>query len=67
MKRIDHADTNYRVIEDRYRRIEEANKNITGIDYGKRQAERTLAMIPKIDVNMGGAKDDNVHSKNESK
>lgn len=67
MKRIDHADTNYRVIEDRYRRIEEANKNITGIDYGKRQAERTLAMIPKIDVNIvGGKKHDDVHDQNES-
>ena len=37
-----------------------------GFYYGKRQMAKTLAMIPKIDVNMGGAKDDNVHSKNES-
>lgn len=34
----------------------DVNKNITGIDYGKRSAEKTLAQVPKIDVNIGEPK-----------
>lgn len=41
-------------MEEYWRKREEINKRVTGIDYGKRQAERTLASIPKIDVNIGG-------------
>lgn len=29
---------------------ETINKKVSGIDYGKRQAEKTLASVPKIDV-----------------
>lgn len=68
MRRIDTADRRYDVIEERYKRIEEANKNITGIDYGKRQAEKTLAAIPKIDVNIvGGKTNDDVHDQDNTK
>lgn len=28
------------------------NENVTGLDYGKRQAEKILASVPKIDVNI---------------
>lgn len=66
-RHIDSVDTRYRQIEERYKRIEESNKNVTGIDYGKRQAAKTLASIPKIDVNIeGGKKYDDVHSKNNT-
>lgn len=35
-----------------------------GLNYGKRQMEKTLAMIPKIDVNLERSTDhDDVHSK----
>ena len=29
---------------------ETINEKVSGIDYGKRQAEKTLASVPKIDV-----------------
>ena len=65
-RNIDYVDAKYRSIEERYRIIEEKNKNITGVDYGKRQAERTLASVPKIDVNLeGGRRYDDVHSKDD--
>lgn len=31
---------------------EKVNERITGLDYGKRSAEKTLAKVPKIDVNI---------------
>jgi hypothetical protein len=38
-----------------------------GFNYGKRQMERTLAMIPKINVNLEGSKtNDDVHDKDKS-
>ena len=55
----------YKVIEDYWNR--EVNENIYGLDYGKRQAERTLAAVPKIDVRMKGENDDRVQSIDEQR
>ena len=52
-----------RDLADRWEKQERFDKKVAeyGIDYGKRSAEKILATVPKIDVNLGGTKDGNVH------
>lgn len=51
-KAVEQAEKKIEIYEQAAARIEELNKNVTGIDYGKRQMEKTLALVPKIDVNL---------------
>ena len=63
------------VVEKNLDKVEEYWENYKGerkgvvvekSDYGKRQMEKTLAMIPKIDVNLEGSKqDDDVHGEDK--
>lgn len=47
-KRAKGLEVSYQELEDHWNG--RANDNIYGLDYGKRQAEKTLASVPKIDV-----------------
>lgn len=66
---LDEIDENLAEIEERYARMEERDKTVfaDGLNYGKRQMERTLAQVPKIDVNLDRGKKDNddIHDKNK--
>lgn len=65
-----------KVADRNYQRLQEHWESVAGIKgesaedgffYGKRQMEKTLAMIPKIDVNLErGNKDDNVHGQDDA-
>lgn len=44
----------------------EPKEESDGKGYAQQQIEKTLSQIPKIDVNIGGAKDDILHSKDIS-
>ena len=61
------SDRNYQKLQDHWERVlNGADENAEdGCDYGKRQMEKTLAMIPKINVNLGGKQNDNVHGENK--
>lgn len=50
------ANENYQKLESYW--IDKANRRIEtdGLEYGKKQMERTLASVPKIDVNLEGKK-----------
>ena len=62
------VDKSYQKLQEHWERVANFDKDVAedGFNYGKRQMEKTLAMIPKIDVNLGGAKDDILHSKDIS-
>lgn len=65
---VDRLDEDLAALEEKYRRMEERDKTVfaDGMNYGKRQMEKTLALVPKIDVNMDrGKKNDDLHNKNE--
>ena len=47
-KRTASLDESYQALEEYWGK--KHNDNIVGLDYGKRQAEKTLASVPKIDV-----------------
>ena len=51
-KALEQTDRNYAKIQAHWERIDRFNKSVSehGLEYGKRQAEKTLANIPKIDV-----------------
>ena len=52
-----------------WERRKTSEDRVTGEDYGKRQMEKTLAMIPKIDVNIDGKErknNDDVHGKDNA-
>lgn len=44
------ADDNYKKLEDYWLNRAERRIETDGLEYGKKQAERTLASVPKIDV-----------------
>ena len=63
------ADKNLELMQEHWQnqlKIKNAVDEEDGIYYGKRQMEKTLAMIPKIDTNIGGAKYDNVHGQDDA-
>lgn len=65
---VDRLDEDLAAIEEKYRRMEERDRTVfaDGMNYGKRQMERTLALVPKIDVNLDRRhKNDNIHDKDE--
>lgn len=51
-KAVEQADRNYAKMQKHWERIAEFDKSVAdyGFEYGKRQAEKTLASVPKIDV-----------------
>lgn len=49
-KAKEQSERNYDKIQQHWERFVDSEKSVSGIDYGKRQAEKTLASIPKIDV-----------------
>lgn len=55
-KALDERDKDLKELEDRWKRDDTLSKKIAecGHEYGKRSAEKLLATIPKIDVNLGG-------------
>jgi hypothetical protein len=59
-KNLDIADENYMRMQEYWKRQEQRHIETDGIDYGKKQMERTLATIPKIDVS-GFEKESNKH------
>lgn len=69
-KRLQAADNNLKKTQEYWNRREQAIEAIIdepdGREYAQRQVEKTLSQIPKIDVNIGGAKDDILHSKDIS-
>lgn len=65
---VDRLDEDLAALEEKYRRMEERDKTVfaDGFNYGKRQMERTLALVPKIDVNLDRRhKNDDIHDKDE--
>ena len=68
-KNKENVERAYDKIEGYWKEVKERREEVVidGFNYGKRQMEKTLAMIPKIDVNIEGRKsDDDVHSKDKS-
>lgn len=55
-RRKEVADENYQKIQKYWEEQAERHIETDGLEYGKRQMERTLASIPKIDVNIGEKK-----------
>lgn len=49
-RELELADKNYEKMQEYWEKQAERHVETDGIDYGKKQMERTLAMIPKIDV-----------------
>lgn len=49
-RELELADKNYEKMQEYWEKQAERHIETDGIDYGKKQMERTLAMIPKIDV-----------------
>ena len=47
---LEVADKNYREMQEYWERQSKRHIETDGIDYGKKQMERTLATVPKIDV-----------------
>lgn len=66
-KELDKRDKQLKEAQERWERIEQFDKTIAdfGGNYGEYQRQKTLAMVPKIDVNLGG-KYDTSHSKDNS-
>lgn len=67
-KQRDQTERNYERIREHWERVAEFDKIIAehGLEYGKYQMEKTLALVPKIDVNLDrGKKNDDLHNKNE--
>ena len=62
-------DAELKKIEERWRKQAEFDKKVSeyGHRYGEVQAQKILATVPKIDVNLGGEKHDNVHDKDSGK
>ena len=60
------ADRNYQKMQEYWEAQSQRHIETDGLEYGKRQMERTLAQVPKIDVSgfvrKDGA-DDNIHNK----
>ena len=54
--------------QEKWVKAEEFDKYVAehGHEYGKKSAEKVLASVPKIDVNLGGKKNDDVHDQDES-
>ena len=46
----EQAKRNFAKVQEHWERFAESEKAVSGIDYGKRQAEKTLASVSKIDV-----------------
>lgn len=65
-KQIQERETELKQLQERWDKQAEFDRKISeyGHEYGKRSAEKLLATIPKIDVNLGG-KNDNVHDKDK--
>lgn len=51
-RRKQNAEERLEEAETYWKNRENVNDHITGEDYGKRQAEKILASVPKIDVNI---------------
>jgi hypothetical protein len=68
-RKIQDRDEQLEKIQQRWEKESDFDKLVSehGMDYGKKQAEKILASVPKIDVNLGGKTNDNVHSKDKSK
>lgn len=51
-KMREQSERNYAKLQEHWERVAEFDKTVAehGLDYGKRQAEKTLASVPKIDV-----------------
>lgn len=49
-RNLELAERNYEKVQEYWEKQAERHIETDGIDYGKKQMERTLAMIPKIDV-----------------
>ena len=63
-KRASDINGSYKAIEDYWNK--ERNENVYGLDYGKRSAEKILATVPKIDVNLKGARNDRVDTESNT-
>lgn len=65
-RNVEIADGNLAKMQDYWERQSKRHVETDGIDYGKRQMERTLAQVPKIDVSGFGKErkeNDNLHGK----
>ena len=49
-KMQEQTERNYAKVQEHWERVAESDKAVSGTDYGKRQAEKTLASVSKIDV-----------------
>lgn len=67
-KETKSIDDNLKKTQEYWERREQALQieKTDGRGYANKQIEKTLSQIPKIDVNIGGAKDDILHSKDIS-
>lgn len=66
-RKLNLRDSELVEVNERWEREAEFQRKISeyGHEYGKRSAEKILATIPKIDVNLGG-KHDTVHTKDNT-
>ena len=64
-KKLIERDAQLKDIAERWKRQFDLDKKVSeyGINYGEIQKRKTLDTVPKIDVNLGGTKHDNVHDK----
>ena len=65
---LEERDRQLEEIQDHWQKTDDFDKYISesGMDYGKRQAEKLLASVSKINVNMGGNDYDDVHSEDDT-
>lgn len=64
-KKLQERETELKQLQEKWEKQKEFDRKISeyGHEYGKRSAEKLLAAIPKIDVNLVGGHNDNVHDK----
>lgn len=61
-------DRQLKELEKHWQRQAEFDRKISeyGMEYGERQKMKTLASVPKIDVNLEGRKDDTLHTESDT-
>lgn len=66
-KAAEERDEQLQELQDHWERVEEFDDKISriGLSYGEYQMQKTLAKVPKINVELGGKKDDTVRSEDD--
>lgn len=68
-KALKKRDEQLQELEERWDRVDEFDKRMAeyGLDYGKNQAEKVLANLPKVNTEIGGNNEKDGHDGNEER